>query len=428
MGAGKRTRIVSVEEHQTTQAEHIPHPVEQSVLICEEAAYEDQPISHVETLLGKDSINVPTADELYKIINLYSTGDVKNDRHYTQHCSPFQHHTSFIGPQGEVVRVQALFDEGNWSLSMKHLRMVNGTIIPSEAVWKGDIVIGGIWAAGEFKVFQSGGGWEFLFRKQLLQTFKAVHDYKVDDVSVTGIGGMTILCNRIPAKETKVVISKEAAGVQRIIEEVEMENLQRRVNNFKLSTILTQAPTGNSAHRDEDADDIIPICINMDGDPITPAELDTLLKEIPTDFLRNDAAIYTWLMDPHNPLRIVWITKRVQYGEDLTPEELKKVKALVFEYADIFACSLGEVIPVPGAIHKLNIPDGTTFNLGVHQRPLTPLQLQFLHGKVDEMLKAGIIEHAPLELVKCCANTVLAKKAHKQEGMMLEELQRAINS
>lgn len=44
------------------------------------------------------------------------------------------------------------------------------------------------------------------------------------------------------------------------------------------------------------------------------------------------------------------------------------------------------------------------------------------------MLKAGIIEHAPPELVKCCANTVLAKKAHEQEGMTLEELQRAVNN
>jgi hypothetical protein len=43
------------------------------------------------------------------------------------------------------------------------------------------------------------------------------------------------------------------------------------------------------------------------------------------------------------------------------------------------------------------------------------------------MIEAGIIEHAPPELVKCCTNTVLAKKAHEQEGMTLEELQCAVN-
>ncbi|KAG2063692.1 hypothetical protein BDR04DRAFT_962130, partial [Suillus decipiens] len=121
---------------------------------------------------------------------------------------------------------------------------------------------------------------------------------------------------------------------------------------------------------------------------------------------------FTRLMDLHNPQRIVWITKQVQYGEDLTSEQIAEVKGLVAEYADIFACSLGEVIPVPGAIHRLNVPEGMTFNLQVQQRPLTPPQQQFLHGKVNEMLKAGIIEHAPPELVKCCATMVLAKKAH----------------
>ncbi|KIK32385.1 hypothetical protein CY34DRAFT_63853, partial [Suillus luteus UH-Slu-Lm8-n1] len=134
--------------------------------------------------------------------------------------------------------------------------------------------------------------------------------------------------------------------------------------------------------------------------------------EIPTDFLRDDAAIFMRLSDPHNPQRVIWITKRVQFGKDLTPEELESARNLIGKYADIFAGSLKEVLPVPGAIHKLNIPDGTTFNLRVQQCPLTPPQIQFLHGKVDEMLEAGIIEHAPPELVKCCANTVLAKKAH----------------
>ncbi|KAG2063211.1 hypothetical protein BDR04DRAFT_945730, partial [Suillus decipiens] len=102
----------------------------------------------------------------------------------------------------------------------------------------------------------------------------------------------------------------------------------------------------------------------------------------------------------------------VQCGDDLTSEQIAEVKGLVAEYTNIFACSLGEVIPVPGAIYQLNIPEGMTFNLWIQQRPLTPLQQQFLHGKVDEMLKAGIIEHTPPELVKCCATMVLAKEAH----------------
>lgn len=171
----------------------------------------------------------------------------------------------------------------------------------------------------------------------------------------------------------------------------------------------------------------IPICVSSDEGLISAEELDSVLKDIPTDFLMDDKAIFTRLTQLHNPLRVIWIVKHVQYRSDLMQEELEKVKALVMKYADIFACSLGEFLPVPGAIHRLDILDGMTFNLRVHQRPLTPLQLQFLHGKVDEMLDARIIEYAPPEAVKCCASTVLTKKAHKQEGMMLEELQRAVN-
>ncbi|KAG0695854.1 hypothetical protein DFH29DRAFT_1005082 [Suillus ampliporus] len=60
------------------------------------------------------------------------------------------------------------------------------------------------------------------------------------------------------------------------------------------------------------------------------AELDTLTKEIPTDFLKDDAATFTQLMDPHNPRRTIWITEHVQYGDDLTPEELNKEKLYLF--------------------------------------------------------------------------------------------------
>ncbi|KAG2742819.1 hypothetical protein P692DRAFT_20720974, partial [Suillus brevipes Sb2] len=137
-----------------------------------------------------------------------------------------------------------------------------------------------------------------------------------------------------------------------------------------------------------------------------------LCDTIPTNFLDNDAEVFTRTTDPRNPRRVAYIVKAVQIGNDLSPDEREKVKELVSRYADIFACSLSEVIPVPGAIHCLNISEGITFNLRVHQRALTPPQTQFLHGKIDEMLTAGIIEKAHPELVKCCATTVLAQKAH----------------
>ncbi|KAG2058757.1 hypothetical protein BDR06DRAFT_824599, partial [Suillus hirtellus] len=116
--------------------------------------------------------------------------------------------------------------------------------------------------------------------------------------------------------------------------------------------------------------------------------------------------------DPFNPKCVAYIVKAIQYGKALTIEEHQQVEALVMKYADIFTGLLSEVLQVPGAMHHLNIPEGTTFKLRVHQRALTPPQMQFLHSQIDEMLTAGTIKRAPLDAVKCCATTVLAQKTY----------------
>lgn len=104
------------------------------------------------------------------------------------------------GPQGEVARVNALFDggamvgaicssifdkvkhclHGQAKPSSRLLQMANGIVIQSQAVWKGTLELKGICMEGEFEVFDSGGGWTFLFRKPLLRRFQAVHDYSSD--------------------------------------------------------------------------------------------------------------------------------------------------------------------------------------------------------------------------------------------------------
>ncbi|KAG2344277.1 hypothetical protein BDR05DRAFT_882630, partial [Suillus weaverae] len=140
--------------------------------------------------------------------------------------------------------------------------------------------------------------------------------------------------------------------------------------------------------------------------------VEALLREIPVGFLENNNTIFMRLTDPFNANRVAFIVKKVQYGNDLTAEEREQVEKLTASFTDIFTGSLGEVLPVPGAKHSLNIPEGVTFRLRVHQRALTPPQLQFLHGKIDEMLTAGIIERAPPDQVKCGATMVLVQKAH----------------
>ncbi|KAG2743044.1 hypothetical protein P692DRAFT_20689017, partial [Suillus brevipes Sb2] len=150
-------------------------------------------------------------NEQYEIVDLYATEDGET----YQVCTPFLQHISFTGPRGEIVRVKALFDEGamisamcattfdqvkhrlgNWGPSTKRLRMANGTIVPSRAVWRGEIVIAGVKTSGEFEVLKSGGGWKFLFGKLLLCAFKAIHNYEMDTVQISGTGGSKTIQNQ----------------------------------------------------------------------------------------------------------------------------------------------------------------------------------------------------------------------------------------
>jgi len=73
--------------------------------------------------------------------------------------------------------------------------MANRTIVQSEAVWNGVLELGGIRAEAEFEIFNSGGSWEFLFGKPLLQHFKALHDFNTDIVTIRSACESVILCN-----------------------------------------------------------------------------------------------------------------------------------------------------------------------------------------------------------------------------------------
>ncbi|TFY76260.1 hypothetical protein EWM64_g7752 [Hericium alpestre] len=139
------------------------------------------------------------------------------------------------------------------------------------------------------------------------------------------------------------------------------------------------------------------------------------------------AHLYTRLMDPHNTDHVSEMLRRIQIRSDLTEDEHIQVVALLTEFADCFALSVSEVKPADDAMHKLNIPDGTTFSMKPHQHLLTLPQRQYLNKKVDEMLAAGIIEAVHPSLVKAVSPTTLEQKAHKGGGLTLDELQLRIN-
>jgi hypothetical protein len=56
---------------------------------------------------------------------------------------------------------------GEWRKSTRRLRMGNGVIVPSLAVWRGTMQLGATKIEGEFEVFDSGGSWAFLLGKLL---------------------------------------------------------------------------------------------------------------------------------------------------------------------------------------------------------------------------------------------------------------------
>ena len=148
------------------------------------------------------------------MVDLYSVGEEdKTWGSLKEKEVPFMHWLLLHGPRGEVVRVNALFDGGAMVGAMcasvfekvKHrlhgqatpssrlLRMANRIVIQSQAVWKGTLELKGIRMEGEFEVFDSGGGWKFLFGKPLLRCFQAVHDYDTDTVFIRSEHGTAIL-------------------------------------------------------------------------------------------------------------------------------------------------------------------------------------------------------------------------------------------
>ena len=110
---------------------------------------------------------------------------------------PFAHQIKIHGPQGEIVRVSALFDGvvmvaamcvtlfnvvkhwlGHWQPSQKQLHMANRVIIPSQAWWEGTIQLLNVTIKGTFEVFDSGGSWAFLLGKPLLWQLRAKQNFE----------------------------------------------------------------------------------------------------------------------------------------------------------------------------------------------------------------------------------------------------------
>ena len=362
------------------------------------------------------------------ICDLYSVG---HERVTRAMCNmgievPFQHTLRLLGPQGEIVRVAALFDGcamvaamcatvfekvkhrlGRWERSERQLRMGNGVIVPSLAVWRGKMQLGKATIEGEFEVFDSGGSWVFLMGKPLLRSFEAEQAYWLDTVSI---------CGENEEKETLInEIKKQRAtgeepGVNLTLDVKQHNILMGGSSEMKPPPreVSNNTP-GNSTntHTDETTHLVCVLSNKTSG-----AEPESLL---------------TRENNPYKPERVKKIIQEVTIGPDVTDEQRQIIQELIKEFADCFALSIKEVNAIPGAVHKLNIPEGTTFRTKIPPRSYNPDQRAFVNTKVNEMLEAGIIRPIHPSEVRFVAQTVFAQKTHEGQGLGIEELKYKVN-
>jgi hypothetical protein len=391
-----------------------------------QAAQEASSLEEVEE--SSPVVDVLSTAQNNNVIDLYSVGHEEVTR---QMCNvgvevPFQHTLKLLGPQGEVVRVSALFDGcamvsamcstvfegvrhrlGNWERSEKRLRMGNGTIVPSLAVWKGRAQLGGVIVEGEFEVFDSGGSWAFLLGKPLLRGFRAKQSYETDTVTIRG--------DNLKKEKLLNEIKKQRAGGDKPGVNLTLD--VKQWDNTKGGSSEPNPPSREVPH------DATFELAATHTDTVTPA-VNILSAENTTP---NPESIFTRNDNPHKAERVRRIIQEVTIGPDITLEQRQAVQDLIEEYADCFALSIKEVNPIPGAMHKLNIPEGATFRTKIPPRSYNPDQRAFVNSKVNEMLEAGIIRPIHPSEVRFVAQTVLAQKAHDGQGLCIEELKHKVN-
>ncbi|KAG2746618.1 hypothetical protein P692DRAFT_20673037, partial [Suillus brevipes Sb2] len=115
---------------------------------------------------------------------------------------------------------------------------------------------------------------------------------------------------------------------------------------------------------------------------------------------------------PFLPARVEAVVNAVRYGDYLTEDQRTQARALVAEFADVFALSVREVKPVDFIKFRLQIPPDATFTKKIHQRPLTKPQREYLFPVLDDMQEAGITRFIKSDEVKAVASTVLVQKTH----------------
>ena len=319
--------------------------------------------------IGSPLVNVPNTESNDNIVDLYSVGHKEVTR---EMCNKemevlFQHTLQILGPQEEIVRVAALFDGctmvlvmcetvfekvkhriGEWSKSKTQLRMGNGVLVPSVAIWKGKMRLGEVTIEGEFEVFNSGGSWGFLLGKPLLRMFQAEQAYGPDTVSIGGKNDeREILHNEITMLRT----IGEEPGVNLTLDVKQRDIKRGGPSDMKPPPREVLKATPNDPTT-TDTDEMTYSVYVTSNKPLDPDPNSVLTRET----------------DPYKPERVNKIIQEVTIGPDVTEDQRKTIQEILGEYADCFALSIKEVNAIPGATHRLNIPEGSTFRTKIPPR------------------------------------------------------------
>lgn len=142
---------------------------------------------------------------------------------------PFVTRIKLHSPKGEIVRLQAVVDDGamvnaidemtfqncrhrlnTLKPSSRILRMANGTLIPSIGIWSGTMDWHDVHTTVEFEVFPSGGSWTTLIGKPLLKHLRAIHAYETDLITVPTGNSTVVIANE--HSQTKLEHKKEATN------------------------------------------------------------------------------------------------------------------------------------------------------------------------------------------------------------------------
>ena len=353
--------------------------------------------------------------------------------------------------------------------------MANGVIVPSQASWKGVINLGGVEAQGEFEVFDSGGGWAFLFGKPLLCAFKARHNFEDDTVTVMGDNSaLTTLGNGMMKRYTGK--SPESIGISLTLDVKQREsslggspkqdppprevtrskppsseridchlpsdipfgeddwtslfaNVETLKRNMQRSEMKEKEERGNEMGGTDAPPlrEVLETSAEIPDSDVTNHDAAPVYVNQPAEGAEDGDTIQTRSLQPFKPEHVACIMKEVTIGDDLLDQQRTQVQDLICEFADCFTLSMKKVNAIPGAVHKLNIPEGTKLQIKVPPRSYNPVQCAYLESKINEMLEAGVIRQIHPQDVRFVAQTVLAQKAHEGQGLAIDELKHRVN-